>query len=132
MIIRQKVYLMQLLCLLIFSPLLHAQDIVVREIPSLDKLPVNAIHRIFQDSDGYMWYGTFNGLCRNDGYNIRVFRSDLYHPGLLSDNYITYISEDHDKKIWFRVKNDIKKRLYLWKKKIIIILSRKRKKTVVF
>lgn len=54
MIIRQKVYLMQLLCLLIFSPLLHAQDIVVREIPSLDKLPVNAIHRIFQDSDGYM------------------------------------------------------------------------------
>ena len=80
MIIRQKVYLMQLLCLLIFSPLLHAQDIVVREIPSLDKLPVNAIHRIFQDSDGYMWYGTFNGLCRNDGYNIRVFRSDLYHP----------------------------------------------------
>ena len=48
-----------------------------------------------------MWYGTFNGLCRNDGYNIRVFRSDLYHPGLLSDNYITYISEDHDKKIWF-------------------------------
>ena len=55
MIIRQKVYLMQLLCLLIFSPLLHAQDIVVREIPSLDKLPVNAIHRIFQDSDGYMW-----------------------------------------------------------------------------
>ena len=85
MIIRQKVYLMQFLCLLIFSPLLHAQDIVVREIPSLDKLPVNAIHRIFQDSDGYMWYGTFNGLCRNDGYNIRVFRSDLYHPGLLSD-----------------------------------------------
>lgn len=50
MIIRQKVYLMQFLCLLIFNPMLHAQDIVVREIPSLDKLPVNAIHRIFQDS----------------------------------------------------------------------------------
>ena len=58
MIIRQKVYLMQLLCLLIFSPLLHAQDIVVREIPSLDKLPVNPIHRIFQDSDGYMALST--------------------------------------------------------------------------
>ena len=76
MIIRQKVYLMQLLCLLIFSPLLHAQDIVVREIPSLDKLPVNAIHRIFQDSDGYMWYGTFNGLCRND--LTFLFNSNFY------------------------------------------------------
>ena len=76
MIIRQKVYLMQLLCLLIFSPLLHAQDIVVREIPSLDKLPVNAIHRIFQDSDGYMWYGTFNGsapICiTRDSYRIII------------------------------------------------------------
>ena len=80
---------------------LYSQNITVRPIPSLDKLPVNAIHRIFQDSDGYMWYGTFNGLCRYDGYNIRVFRSDLFHPGLLADNYITYIVEDTEKNIWF-------------------------------
>ena len=31
-----------------------AQEIVVKDIPSLDKLPVKAIHRIFQDSDGYI------------------------------------------------------------------------------
>ncbi len=83
-----------------FSPI-KAQNITTRIIPSLDKLPVNAIHRIFQDSDGYMWYGTFNGLCRYDGYNIKTFRSDLFHPNLLNDNYITYINEDHQKKIWF-------------------------------
>ena len=53
---RQRVYVVILFFLLMFSPLVHAQDIVVREIPSLDKLPVNAIHRIFQDSDGYIWY----------------------------------------------------------------------------
>ena len=86
--------------LLLVIPL-QAQNITLRNIPSQDKLPVNAIHRIFQDSDGYMWYGTFNGLCRYDGYNIRVFRSDLFHPGLLVNNYITYIAEDHEKKIWF-------------------------------
>ena len=50
---------------LIFNSL-YAQKITVRTIPLLDKLPVKAIHRIFQDSDGYMWYGTFNGLCRYD------------------------------------------------------------------
>ncbi len=86
---------------LVFSSLLLSQTITVRDIPSLDKLPVNAIHRIFQDSEGYMWYGTFNGLCRDDGYNIRTFRSDLFHPALLSDNFITYINEDHENKIWF-------------------------------
>lgn len=85
----------------VFTNISHAQDITVKPIPSLDKLPVNAIHRIFQDNEGYMWYGTFNGLCRYDGYNIRTFRSDLFNPGLLADNYITYIAEDKDKKIWF-------------------------------
>lgn len=72
--------------------------IAVRPIPLLDKLPVKAIHRIFQDSDGYMWYGTFNGLCRYDGYNIDVFRSDIFTPNLLRDNYITYIVEDHKRR----------------------------------
>lgn len=85
---------------LIFNSL-SAQKITVRTIPLLDKLPVKAIHRIFQDSDGYMWYGTFNGLCRYDGYEIDVFRSDMFTPNLLKDNYITYIAEDKEKKIWF-------------------------------
>ena len=35
----------------IHFPLLHAQEISVRPIPMLDKLPVKAIHRIFQDSE---------------------------------------------------------------------------------
>lgn len=95
------IFLILLLLLPLWRNPAHAQNILARKIPLLEKLPVKAIHRIFQDSDGYMWYGTFNGLCRSDGYNIRVFRSDLYHPALLSDNYITYIAEDHHKKIWF-------------------------------
>lgn len=79
----------------------NAQKITVREIPSLNKLPVNAIDRIFQDSEGYMWYGTINGLCRYDGYNILTFRADFNHPNLLKNNHITTINEDHNNKIWF-------------------------------
>ena len=89
----------------IHFPLLHAQEISVRPIPMLDKLPVKAIHRIFQDSEGYIWYGTFDGLCRYDGYDIKVYRSDLSNPNLLASNYITYIAEDHEKKIWFGTTN---------------------------
>ncbi|MCD8318642.1 MAG: hypothetical protein LUC45_07315 [Paraprevotella sp.] len=58
------------------------------EIPGLKSLPVNAIHRIFQDSEGYMWYGTVDGLCRDDGYQVEVFRSDFHHPGRLANNLI--------------------------------------------
>ena len=91
----------------IHFPLLHAQEISVRPIPMLDKLPVKAIHRIFQDSEGYIWYGTFDGLCRYDGYDIKVYRSDLSNPNLLASNYITYIAEDHEKKIWFGTTNGL-------------------------
>lgn len=71
------------------------------EIPTLRKLPVNAIHRVFQDSEGYMWYGTVNGLCRDDGYRIQVFRADFNHPGRLDDNLIECITEDLQRRIWF-------------------------------
>ena len=80
---------------------LQATAFSVTRIPTLEQLPVNAIHRIFQDSEGYMWYGTVNGLCRDDGYRIRIFRSDFHTPGILRDNLIAGIAEDRTGRIWF-------------------------------
>lgn len=80
---------------------INAGNIRITSIPSIPQLPVSAVHRIFQDSEGYMWYGTVNGLCRDDGYQIKVFRSDFHTPGLLNDNIIQCISESDDNKIWF-------------------------------
>ena len=71
------------------------------DIPTIDQLPVNAIHRVFRDSEGYMWYGTVNGLCRDDGYHVKVFRSDIDTPGLLEDNLVECIAEDKKGNIWF-------------------------------
>jgi ligand-binding sensor domain-containing protein/AraC-like DNA-binding protein len=80
---------------------LSARSITIQTIPTLDQLPVNAIHRIFQDSEGYFWYGTVNGLCRDDGHHIHVFRSDIHTPGLLNNNLVNCIAEDRAGKIWF-------------------------------
>ena len=68
------------------SFLVCSQNITITDIPTIDQLPVNAIHRVFRDSEGYMWYGTVNGLCRDDGYHVKVFRSDIETPeGILFD-----------------------------------------------
>ena len=64
-------------------------------------MPVNAIHRIYQDREGYIWYGTVNGLCRDDGYQVQVFRSDFNRRGLLANNLVECITEDGDGCIWF-------------------------------
>lgn len=38
-------------------------------------LPVNAVNRILQDDNGYLWFSTLDGLIRFDGYDFRVFNS---------------------------------------------------------
>lgn len=85
-----------------------AQQVVVTELPNQKLLPVAHIHRIFQDSEGYMWYGTEGGgLCRDNGYQIDVFRSDLNTPHLLSSNDITCLTEDSIHRIWFGTKQGL-------------------------
>lgn len=61
-------------------------------IPGSDKLPSNTVNQIFQDSQGYIWIGTPEGLCRYDGYRILNIKHSASSrlPG--SDN-ITSIKE---------------------------------------
>ena len=79
---------------------INAQLARVNVVPGWDKIPVKAIHRIYQDNEGYMWYGTFGGLFRYDGYSFKSYRSDFKTPGLFDNNYITNISEDKRGHIW--------------------------------
>lgn len=44
-------------------------------IPTMGLLPDKAITQIFRDDEGYMWYATVNGLCRDDGYDVKVVRA---------------------------------------------------------
>lgn len=75
-----------------------AQQII--DVPQLNKLPIQSIHRIFQDKEGYIWYGTSDGLCRDDGYNVQIFRSDLHTPNRMQSNLILTIAEDTHRQIW--------------------------------
>ena len=76
-------------------------------LPTLSKLPVNAIHRICFDTEGYIWYGTVDGLCRDDGYSIHTFRNNFLTPELIQMNHITGITEDKHHRIWFCTRKGI-------------------------
>lgn len=99
-----RLYLFLILFLL-YSPGITAQTPLsgfrVSTIPTLKQLPVNAINCIFQDSEGYMWYGTVDGLCRDDSYSIHTFRSDFFTPGMIQINNVLDITEDSGHRIWF-------------------------------
>ncbi len=87
----------------------QAQDmgLYVSEQPSASRLPVNEVTAIMQDEEGYMWYGTSDGLCRYDGYDIRIVRSDFNTPELIARNYINYIAVDGKGHVWFSTRKGI-------------------------
>lgn len=87
--------------------LAQLQNIRISEIPTIGQLPVNAISHIFQDSEGYMWYGTVDGLCRDDGYNVHVFRNDYRTPNLMDINLVWDITEDNQRHIWFATQKGV-------------------------
>ena len=65
-----------------------------------DGLSQSRIEAIHQDSQGYLWIGTTNGLNRYDGYDFTVYRSVTDDPGSLSDSYINVIYEDSEGTLW--------------------------------
>lgn len=47
-----------------------------------------------------MWFGTYDGLNRYDGYEFKVFRNKLNDTNSLLHNYIYAINEDHENNLW--------------------------------
>lgn len=89
-----------------------AQEFSVEILPLSKQLPSNSVQRVFQDREGFMWFGTREGLSRYDGYRILTFRSGKNTPDLLTDNQITCITDS-----WERILIGTKKGLNILNKK---------------
>lgn len=74
----------------------------------------NHISNVQQDSSGFMWFATWNGLVRFDGYNFHVFQPILNSDGSIFSNRIYNIRIASTGDIW-NVSSD--NRLYLFNRK---------------
>ena len=58
---------------------------------SMDEgLPHSDVNAITQDRDGYLWFATFSGLSKYDGYRLQTFRTD--NSDLPATGYSAYSS----------------------------------------
>lgn len=64
---------------------------------------------IFQDSRGFMWIGTTDGLNRYDGYNFTIYRNDPKDDKSINGNYINDIVEDKDGNLWIATLDGLSK-----------------------
>ncbi|MDE5637775.1 MAG: hypothetical protein K2I43_07170, partial [Alistipes sp.] len=63
----------------------------------------NSIYGIVQDSAGFIWFGSNNGLCRFDGKQFRQFRKN---DGCgISNNCILHLAIDRKGRIWLSLDN---------------------------
>ena len=60
----------------------------------------NSATDILQDSTGFIWIGTEEGLHRYDGYNFTIFRNSPDDPNSLRDNLVNVLFEDSRANLW--------------------------------
>ncbi len=76
---------------------LFAQEYIYKHFTTADGLPSSEVYHVFQDSKGYIWLATDNGVSKYNGYEFESF--DM-NDGLAT-NSISEVYEDHEGRIWF-------------------------------
>jgi signal transduction histidine kinase/ligand-binding sensor domain-containing protein/DNA-binding response OmpR family regulator len=71
------------------------QDISFEHLSVDHGLSNNIVYSILQDSRGFMWFGTEDGLNKYDGYDFTVYRHDPEDSLSISDNWIWTLHESH-------------------------------------
>ena len=62
---------------------------------------------MFFDKEGMLWVGTNSGVKSYDGYTVKTYKSDIYSPGILPNNTVRSITEDHDNNLWLGTRNGL-------------------------
>ncbi|MFI5132879.1 MAG: two-component regulator propeller domain-containing protein [Chitinophagales bacterium] len=95
------------------NPLLAQTDISFEHLTTENGLSENVIYSIVQDSKGYLWIGTDNGLNRYNGYEFKKFRYNASDNNSLPSNTINSICEDSQGNIWLGTNQGLCKYNYI-------------------
>lgn len=80
--------------------LLWSQNFPVKFLDINQGLSNNSVMNMYQDRDGYMWFGTYDGLNRYDGYEFKIFRNTIGDSNSLVTNTVYTIEGDSARNLW--------------------------------
>lgn len=63
-------------------------------------LSQNTVNTILQDKNGFMWFGTKDGLNRYDGLSVKTFKGNGKKSNELNNGFVTSLYEDKNGNIW--------------------------------
>ena len=85
------------------------ENINFKNITIEDGLSQGTVETILQDSKGYIWFGTNDGLNRYNGYDFKVYRNEKDNPNSIINNYIIDLKEDLKGNIWVGTSSGVSK-----------------------
>ena len=93
-------YYLFLLLAIPFFGLSQLKQIKFEHLQTNQGLSQSNVTCILQDSRGFMWFGTRDGLNKYDGYKFTVYRNDPKNKNSISNNYIPDIIESTNGDLW--------------------------------
>ena len=96
------VFVTIILIILVWAAVVRAQSVQnkFQSLRNEQNLSQSSVRCILQDSRGFIWFGTQDGLNKFDGYSFTIYRHDEEDPGSLSNNSIAALYEDKSGVIW--------------------------------
>jgi hypothetical protein len=82
------------------EPLLVPMEFSVEHFTPAEGLASGKVISLAQDSIGYLWFGTQEGLYRYDGYTLRLYQHDPTDSSSLSNNTAEVIHIDQAGSLW--------------------------------
>lgn len=84
-----------------------AQPVAFTNISIEQGLSQSVVNCVFQDSRGFLWFGTQNGLNKYNGYNFEVYTYNPTDTNSLSNNWVYSIDEDRQGNLWIGTKGGL-------------------------
>lgn len=76
------------------------EDIYFSHIGMEDGLSHSTIFAINQDKEGNLWFATYDGVNKYDGYNFTVYRHEYANPNSIASDITRCIAIDDSDQIW--------------------------------
>lgn len=90
-----------------YNTLIFTEQPIFQQLTTKKGLSQGTINCIVQDMQGFMWFGTMDGLNRYDGYNVKVFRNIHDDSTSISSNIVNQIIEDKNGLLWIATGNGL-------------------------
>jgi diguanylate cyclase (GGDEF)-like protein/PAS domain S-box-containing protein len=100
---------LSLLLGLFFTPCSNAANNVFVKFSKSDGLVQNTVTNSLEDANGFMWFSTFEGLSRFDGYEFKNYRHSRKDPNSIPNNFTKKLLLDSYDNLWIATQDGLSK-----------------------